>query len=308
MRKIDDPTPVELSDKFHIGSCTKSMTALLAVLLAKHGAIRLEDKAGGIFPAWDEKLDHITLEMLLRHRSGIGNKPPEGLWDRAFSGLPGSPMEQRQLFLKELFEQATFEPPNTKHIYSNFGFALAGAMLEKKAGKPWEELMRAKIFEPLGMDSAGFGPPTTADKVNQPWGHRKKEGKVKAMDPADNPVVIGPAGTVHCSILDLARYAAFHLQAAQGLVPELKPYQSFLYSAPEGEDYAAGWIVGEREWAGGKILTHSGSNTMFYSVIWIVPAKGYAMVLSANIGDRGDETWTACDGIISALIKNYISK
>ena len=64
------------------------------------------------------------------------------------------------------------------------------------------------------MNSAGFGMPATKDKTDQPWGHRLKDGKIEAVPPGpgdDNPAAIGPGGTVHCSIEDLARFAAFHV-------------------------------------------------------------------------------------------------
>ena len=59
-------------------------------------------------------------------------------------------------------------------IYSNQGYAIVGAMLEKITGQDYETLMTEKLFKPLHMDTAGFGPPGTTDKVDQPWGHVHK--------------------------------------------------------------------------------------------------------------------------------------
>ena len=89
------------------------------------------------------------------------------------------------------------------------GFAtigsIAGAMLEKLTGTPWETLMTNRLFRPLRMSSAGFGPPGTLGQVDEPWGHIRTFGRNRP-DQDDNPPAIGPAGTVHCSLDDLARY------------------------------------------------------------------------------------------------------
>jgi CubicO group peptidase (beta-lactamase class C family) len=308
VRKAGDKTPVELTDKFHIGSCTKSMTALLGVILDREGSLHLEDKTVRVFPEWKlkEPRDQIDLKILLRNHSGLGNTPPKKLWAGAFNAT-GQPAEQRATFLKKFLKEPLEAKPGEKYFYSNFGFALAGAMMEKETGKSWENMAREKIFLPLGMLSAGFGPPAHDNLIDQPWGHQKVNGKFEPIPPSDNPVAIAPAGAVHCSILDLARYAAFHLQAARGNISELKPYLGFLYSPVPGSNYAAGWIVEERDWAGGKVITHSGSNTMFYTVIWIVPVKNFAFVVSTNVGEKDSNSIPMeCDEVISGLIHKNI--
>ena len=112
---------------------------------------------------------------------------------------------------------------------------------------------------------------------------------------------------MHCSIIDLARYAAFHLNAIAGRIPEIDTsLRDFLY-APIGGDYSGGWVVVKRPWAGGKAFTHSGSNTMFYTVIWLAPTRDLAFIVCANVGDRETEklSSTSGDAIITALIAKY---
>ncbi|HTG44131.1 MAG TPA: serine hydrolase domain-containing protein, partial [Verrucomicrobiae bacterium] len=298
-----------LDDKFHIGSCTKSMTALLAVLLARDGTLSLETRPAAVFPTWDFTTEQrqITLDLLLQHRSGIGNEPEPGLWRRAFSSLPGSPREQRQEFLRGILAQPLAAKPGTKYIYSNLGYTLAGAVLEQSTGVSWEELIQNRIFEPLGLTTAGFGPPDKSKGANQPSGHQFIGGQLTPLPGLDNPAAIAPAGAVHMSILDLARYAAFHLAVFNEQVPELKSFRSRLYTPPEGSDYAYGWIAQKRSWADGAVLTHAGSNTMFFTVIWIAPAKDYCFIVTTNAGDReGSATAEKCDQVIAALIKEFL--
>jgi CubicO group peptidase (beta-lactamase class C family) len=139
-------------------------------------------------------------------------------------------------------------------------------MLEQAAGKPWEELMRAMLFEPLGMHSAGFGAPATPGKVDQPWGHTKKPLSAPESVPpgprADNPPAIGPAGTVHCSLPDLAQFIVFRLGGERG-ASELLNAESFTkLHTSAGDDYALGWVVLERKWAGGRALMHNGYDVL----------------------------------------------
>ena len=73
---------------------------------------------------------------------------------------------------------------------------------------------QARLFAPLGMERAGFGPPGDAARVDQPWGHRRQGEKTVPLF-FDNPSSLGPAGTVHASLEDWAKFAALHLGDAR---------------------------------------------------------------------------------------------
>lgn len=199
--------------------------------------------------------------------------------------------------------------PGKSFEYSNQGYAIAGAMLEQITGTAWENLLQTRLFTPLEMRSAGFGAPGTAGKLDQPLGHSKRRNS-KAEEPgpsADNPPAIGPAGTVHCSISDLARYAAWH--ADEGRFAhwplKLKP-ETFerLHRPPEGGDYACGWVVTDRNWAGGRVLVHNGSNTLWFAVMWVAPLKNAAFVAATNSARNGAEV--AVDSAVAALISRFL--
>jgi CubicO group peptidase (beta-lactamase class C family) len=307
VRKAGSSEKVTIEDKFHIGSCTKSITALLAVFMDREGTIRLTNRVGETLRDWKipERAAEISLQQLLQNRSGLAGKPDEKLWRRAFLDLGEGPAQRRR-FLEGFLGAPLAAEAGTKYVYSNQGFSLAGAMLETAAKKSWEDLVRERIFKKLSLKSAGFGPPSISDEVDQPWGHVWENGKATAKEPSDNPRAIAPAGAVHMSILDCARYAAFHLAVARGEIAELLDYRDKLYEPPTGGNYALGWTVDKRPWAKGKVITHAGSNTMFYTVIWIAPERNFACVVSTNIADRENEVAKACDEIVGDLIKNYV--
>jgi CubicO group peptidase (beta-lactamase class C family) len=194
--------------------------------------------------------------------------------------------------------------PGTKFIYSNQGYAIAGAMLEKVTDTTWEKLICERLFKALHMSSAGFGPPGTRGMVDQPWGHHKVGDAIVAVQ-EDNPPAIGPAGTVHCSLSDLAKYAELHLRGeTSGVLLKPATFRKLHTPAP-GEDYAGGWGCYPRPWATGLALTHSGSNTMWYVVMWFAPARDFAVIVATNTG-AGD-TAKGRDDVAAAMIKKWIS-
>lgn len=307
VRKWGDPTLVTTNDVFHIGSDTKPMTATLAAMLIEEGKLRWDTTIADVFPELKGKMDKqyetVTVEQLLTHRGGVPGAPPAAAWKRAWE-QQGTLTQQRREFIEAVLSQPPEAPPGTKMIYSNQGYAIIGAMLEKLAGKPWEKLITERLFKLLHMDSAGFGPPGTMGAVDQPWGHTRKLGVTTPLQ-VDNPPAIAPAGRVHCSLDDLARFTIFHMQRGQagGL---LKPETLVkLQTPPAGGDYACGWVVVKRGWAGGNALIHAGSNTMWYVVMWLAPEKDFSVVVATNIA--GADAEKGCDEAASMMIHNWLA-
>ncbi|MEP6662691.1 MAG: serine hydrolase domain-containing protein [Verrucomicrobiota bacterium] len=219
-------------------------------------------------------------------------------------------MWQRLAFIKGILARKPEAKPGTKFIYSNQGYTIAGVMLEKATGKTWEELLRSMLFDPLGMTTAGFGAPASLGKVDQPWGHTKEVLLgVESVPPgprADNPLAITPAGAVHCSLGDLAKYAAFHMAGERGESKLLKAESFKKLHKSFGDDYTLGWVVLQRPWAKGRALMHNGSNTMFYVVVWMAPEINSAVIVATNIG--GNEATAGCDEAAVKLIEKYFGK
>src|SRR5262249_14760677 len=135
--------------------------------------------------------------------------------------------------------EATYE-------YSNTGYVIAGAMIEARLGTRWEDLIRSKLFEPLGLATGGCGAPGRAGATDQPVGHARSGpgGALQAYPPSgpitDNPVVLGPAGRVHFGLADLLRYLAAHRDGSNFLKPDS---WRLLHTPPFGGGYAMGWAV-----------------------------------------------------------------
>jgi CubicO group peptidase (beta-lactamase class C family) len=185
---------------------------------------------------------------------------------------------------------------------------IAGVMLEKISGQAFESLMTERLFKPLGMRTAGFGPPGTIGKIDQPWGHVLTDSGPLPVQRGTPPVYC-PCGRVHSSLDVLARYALFHLQSGTNRL--LKPETlAKLHASPSGkienvtDDYACGWVRLKRDWGGGTVLWHNGSNTMWYIVMWLAPDKNFSVIAAANAAGPAAEQ--ACDDAAVAMIKKWL--
>lgn len=303
LRCLGKPDPVGVGDRFHFGSLTKSMTATLAARMVERKKIRwnssvgetLEGLRADIHPAYRE----VTLEQLLLHRGGAPADAPPALWKEAWRHT-GTFREQRAQFVRGLLSMAPETPPGSQFIYSNQGYAIAGAMLEEACDKPWETLLEKEVFERVGMLTAGFGAPGPPGQVQEPWGHVLEERGYRPVQ-ADNPPAIGPAGTVHGSVLDFVRYGALHLRGERGVPTDYLEPASWqkLHTPAAGQVYAMGWARREDSWTGGPALWHNGSNTFFYALLWLSPARNLAVGVVANADTK--DVRRACEKAATAL-------
>lgn len=267
VRTRGKPDNIAAADRFHIGSDTKAMTAMLCGILVDQGKLKWDQTLGETFPELKKSMhpqyQAVTLEQLLTHRGGApGELEKDELWGKLWEHK-GTPTSARRLLLQGVTSKPPAAAPGEKFIYSNAGVSIAGHMAEKVTGKSWEDLMREKIFRPLGMTTAGFGAPGTRAKNDQPRGHKADGSPVEPGLGADNPVAIAPSGVVHCSIGDWAKFVAANLPSAKTKLVKPETLEKLHTPAPGEPKYAMGWIIADGQpWAGGPALTHAGSNTM----------------------------------------------
>jgi CubicO group peptidase (beta-lactamase class C family) len=303
VRKIGSPESIEVDDQIHIGSDTKAMTATCIAILVEQGKLKWDSTIAGVFPRLKDGINadyhDVTLVQLLTHRAGLP-ADPFSWW---LLGAKKPTPEQRITLLKQVLKNAPETKPGTKFGYSNVGYGVAAAMAEKVTGKSWEDLMRDRLFKPLGMRTAGFGAPGTKDKADQPWGHKVSKDE-RQPSQVDNAPVLGPAGTVHCSLPDWAKFTALHLEGRKGKSKMLKAETiRYLHTPPAGQEYACGWGALKRQWAGGTALMHSGSNSMWWATVWIAPERDFAVLAVTNCG--GDPGQNACDDTCAVLIEQF---
>jgi CubicO group peptidase (beta-lactamase class C family) len=321
VRKFGDPTLVTIEDSFHLGSCTKAMTATLAARIVERGEISWATtvKEALSLQNVDSALENITLLELMSHNAGmpasLKNQPP-GLWKYLYynnTWQKGAKGRADRLKVAELLFSATPAQAVGSYKYSNAGFMIAGAMLEAATDTEWEDLMRTELFKPLGMKNCGFGPAARPDKVDQPWPHKLGNDKpllvtplIRAPESWDNPRSLGPAGTVSCTISDWAKFGQLHLGDGGDYISTES--MSKLHEVRNASARSAlGWFSYKRSWAGGTALTHTGSNLFNFAIVWISPTKKKGVMVATNIGDgktRG-KIFKILDGVVWQLIQAH---
>jgi CubicO group peptidase (beta-lactamase class C family) len=301
VRKRGTEIPVALDDFWHLGSDGKVMTSTLIARLVERGQLKWDSTLAEIFPnlapQMNPEFQKVTLLQLLSHRAGL----PANLNLADYLGN-----DVQSLWLRAVREELAKQPqsaPGGKYLYSNLGYIIVGAVVEKITGQSWENAISNEVFNPLQMKSAGFGGTGTPGQIDQPWPHTD-DGKPTAENgpDMDNPPVMGPAGRIHCSIQDWAKFVQDQLRGARGESGTLLKSESYqkLQTPPFGGDYALGWTVVQRSWAGGKALNHGGDNTMNFANVWVAPNKDFAILVCVN--QSGDTAFQATDEAVGAMI------
>jgi CubicO group peptidase (beta-lactamase class C family) len=275
-------TPVGLDARWHLGSNAKAMVATLTLVLAREGVLALDEPIAAFFPGLAVHADWagVSFSALLTHTSGVSANmsPPQLL---AAPRSRETPLAQRAALAAYWLTRAPETTPGG-FVYSNLGYILAGAAIEARAGQDWFALMQAQVFDPLGISSAGLGAP----QGDAPEGHGSFFGLMLRPEPAgeassDNPAVMGPAGTLHMSLPDYARFLSGQLPGGPLLTDAER---AVLLTAPDpgaGMPYALGWgnpahAVGRRVWQ------HAGSNTLWLVIARLDPEAGRAAAVIAN--------------------------
>ena len=304
-RKKGSGLAIAENDLWHIGSITKSFTATMIARLVEQGDLSwgtpIKDvftNGGNIHPQWKD----VTLENLLTHTSGAAAnfpilltlKNPDAGMDR---------MVAREVAVEKVLAKPPQATPASTFLYSNIGYTIAGVFAEKKMDMPWEKLISQEVFAPIGIYSGGFGAPQDKEELlSQPWGHKKMLGFTMPTK-GDNTPIIGPAGTIHLSLNDLALYANEHLQGIQGRGTILQP-ESFRHLHKANlNNYAHGWVIGAPlELDIGNVHWHNGSNTMWYALLVLLPNINAAIAITSNDGNIPVAEKTSWD-IVQRLIK-----
>lgn len=286
---------VALADHaWHIGSCGKSMTAALYARLVEQGHAEWGASLPSLFPDFAETIDAgwsaITIDDLFLCRSGL---PADLDRARLRSALtdPEAPDRQRT----RTAAAALSRPPRRpgRFVYSNLGYTVAGAAIERITGTAFERALATELLEPLGIDSGGFGPPPDM------WGHAPRlqlgglcVGTGRPMPPddpvGDNPAVMSPAGRLHLTIDDWAR---FHVMIVHNGGDILSPDSiRRLVDVPAGARMSMGWAPARYA---GATLGMQGSNTYWVATALANLDRRAAALVITNDGRTRNMTRTA---------------
>ncbi|PVV13548.1 MAG: hypothetical protein B6D77_04265 [gamma proteobacterium symbiont of Ctena orbiculata] len=303
-RVVGSNSSATLDDYFHIGSCTKSVLAVMAGRLIEQAKLSWNTRFFDLYPdlkalSRNEYLT-ITLEDLLLCQAGI---IPFTAGEE-YSGVDATVSRSREDFIAYLIRQkpaAKRSRHGFKHLYSNASYTMAAAMLEQVAGLTWEELVQQTLSHDLQLPVI-FGWPNKHHR-NQPWGHAEIDGTLKALSPEHEyrlPDIIAPAGDLSLKPLDYASYVQLHLQGLMGKDNYLAAgtYRTIHYRQ---RGFSFG-VVNASAW-GERYSMFDGSAGTFYCATMLFPDSDFAFVVMTNSG-----TAPAVKGITwisKKIIKKY---
>lgn len=306
-------------DRWHIGSCTKSMTATLLARYVERGLCRWDSRVDELLPDLAEGMDPlartITLAHLLTATAGLPEFPSfaeteeEVIADimQIVSDAP-TVSEQRLLTARRMFARPPRSVPGTEWVYCSTGFIIAGAIAERIGGASYEELLTREVLAPLGLSDFGFGAPGSDEIIDQPRGHMDGAPDI-ALAPsnpeADNPAFFIPAGGLNITLEAWAVYAVEHARGerGEGLLLSADTYLRLHTPALEGGVYAYGWGSLMRD-GRPALITHNGSNGAWMADIRIYPPTGIVYVMATNDG-REDAAQPAFRQVRANLDERY---
>ncbi len=263
--------PLQKSDRLHIGSISKTFTAVMILQLVEEGKLNLTDRLSRYFPQMP-KADSITIDQLLRHRSGLFN----------LTAMPGYlpwayEKRSKKEVLKMLSKQSSLFAPGSTASYSNTNFLLLGWILEEVTGRDYAWNLQDRIARPLGLQSLRY-----AQTVMPENGEAASFKADYSLSRNTYPSIPGGAGAISCTAHDLAEFftALFQFQ--------LLKHERVAYMKRMQDDYGAGLF--EMPFKKKLILGHNGAIDEFRAVAGYAPDSimSFALLTNLNSDEMND--------------------
>jgi CubicO group peptidase (beta-lactamase class C family) len=317
VRKLGAPTPVDENTLFGIGSNTKAFTtAALASLVDQH-KLSWDDPVYQRLPGfqmYDPYVSHeMTIRDLLTHRSGMGL----GEGDLLF--WPHTTFTREDIIYRLRFMKPA-SSFRSHYAYDNLMYIAAGQIIPVVTGKSWEDYIREKILQPLGMNTTNLSNMAFKPTDDYAFPHSKVDGKLQAIDfvPLDNAA---PAGSINSSATEMAKWITLQLNrgkfpsgnerlfsesqsremwTAQTILPIGEHPGPLAALAPKFAAYGFGW--GMRDYHGRKLVGHTGGVAGFVSRVMLVPEENLGVVILTNAEEGG-----AFDSILYHILDHYFA-
>ena len=265
-------TPGTISD---IGSITKQFTGAAILKFEEDGKLSVNDPIARYFDGVPVDKAGITLHQLLTHSSGLAD-PDIGDFDPV-------PLAE---YLKQVFAQPLLFAPGKGYTYSNANFSLLGAILEKLSGRPYEAVLRERLFLPNGMYETGYTLPAWGiSRFAQ--GYEADGGRwgtfLERPTAADGPHwALRANGGIHMTVYDMLRWARALLTGSVLSPESMKKLWAPHVSEGGGTFYGYGWSIAKAP-DGTKIVTHNGGNGIYFADLAIGPDTGLVVFLMTNV-------------------------
>jgi CubicO group peptidase (beta-lactamase class C family) len=268
--------PNTADTRFRLGSITKQFTATVIMQLVEQGKIKLDAKLSDYLPDYRKDTgSKVTIHHLLTHTSGI---PSYTSQPGFFENVSRNPYKVDEFVKKYASGDLEFEP-GSKYTYNNSGYFLLGAIIEHVTGKPYEQVLKENIFDPLGMKNTGYDhygtiiPKRAAGYIKTAGGY--------ANAPYLDMSIPYAAGSLYSTVEDLYLWdQALYTDKLLTEQSKTLMYKPFL------NDYAYGWVVTNASFKQNDqpvpVITHNGGINGFSTNIVRFPKEKNLIVLLDN--------------------------
>ncbi len=287
-RDLDHDDPVTPETLFAIGSCTKAFTAMGLALLVADGKLDWDKPVRHYLPQFklydNFATEQMTARDLLCHRSGLPRH--DAMWY-------GSSRSRW-----ELFAQLPYLKPTAAfryvYQYQNLMYMVAGCLIEAISGQTWESFTQERILNVLGMNASIFSATAAAQAANVAKPHEIKNGAVKRI-PFRNIDAIGPAGSIHSNLVEMAAWLKIHMQGGGTLIAEdqlrlmhrpqvgVPPQPNINFVEIQHSTYGLGWL--QQLYRGQVLVRHTGGIDGFITDVSFMPQANIGVIVFNNGGD-----------------------
>jgi CubicO group peptidase (beta-lactamase class C family) len=292
VKELGKEAKVDEHTIFAVASNTKAFTAALLGMLVDEGKINWDDYVVNYMKDFQMYDPYITREInikdLLTHRSGLPTFGGDHLWI-------GSEQSREDIIARIRYLEPT-APFRTKFQYQNLMFLVAGQLIPKITGQNWDDVIKERIFKPLGMVESMTTMAELKEKENVAAPHEIVGGKVAPVeyDYTDNTA---PAGAIKSNVLDMAQWMRFNLSSgvykgkqilSQKVMREMHTVQFPLPISSFSEEklgtrfagYGLGWSI--YDYKGRKIISHGGGLSGMISYQVLVPEEKLGVIVVTN--------------------------
>lgn len=292
-RNLEQKLPVTSRTLFAIGSSTKAFTTLLLGMLLDEGKLDWDTPVKQYLPEFEMHnpfvTTHITPRDLVIHNSGLPRH------DLSWYGSSAS----RPELLKRLAYLEPSQGFRSMFQYQNLMYMTAGYLAGKLSGSSWEEAVRSRIFQPLGMDHSNLDISESQKSADFSFPYGEEDKKIKQIPFYEDLMAVGPAGSINSSVQDMMHWLKLHLNKGKigdkSLIQEatLKEMHSpqivvkgMLFNTLEkytelsAMNYGMGWFI---QWyRGNKLVHHGGNIDGFSAMVSFMPHKRSGVVVLTN--------------------------
>jgi CubicO group peptidase (beta-lactamase class C family) len=293
VRDVGGNDVVDADTVFQLASNTKPMTAFVLGTLVDEGLIGWDTPIIDVLPELQLQdvyaTRHVTLRDVLAHRSGL----PAFVGD--IVGHLGYDRAEMLRRLRYVQPGASFREVAA---YSNLGFFIAGEVVTRLTGRPWEEAMQERLFDAAGMSRSGASLADLPADGNVSANHGRIQGEIRVVEPDDHGVH-GSAGSAISTANDMARWMQMLLDGGEAggqqviqpetvgemFAPSMVAETTFTEAPPidehAGFSYGMGW--GNFHYHGYEVLEKGGALAGIRTVVCLVPRLNMGIAVLANL-------------------------